>query len=111
MAFLVLAQSEDPYLRYCAYLGAFEYFRSPLYRTDTALYTEVMQALCPQARGEMRAYSAFFEKYSENVAANVSGALNNAYLQSQGQSAGSRSYGLVVDLLVAYYEKTVAAGE
>ena len=111
MTFLVLSESQDAYLRYCAYLGAFEYFRSPLYRADPQLYTEVMQSLCRQARGEMRAYSAFFEKYSENAVADISGAINNAYLQSQGQSAGSRSYGLVVDLLVAYYEKTVAAGE
>jgi hypothetical protein len=52
----------------------------------------------------MIAYNEFFEKYKENVAANVSGAINNSYLQSQGQTAGSKSYGMVVDLAVAYYK-------
>jgi hypothetical protein len=55
-------------------------------------------------RYEMVAYNEFFEKYRDNVVADISGAVNDSYLQSQGQSAGSRSYGMVVDLAVAYYK-------
>ena len=49
------------------------------------------------------AYSVFFDEYRENVAATVSTAVNNAYITSHNQPQGVKSYGLVVDLAVAYY--------
>ena len=55
-------------------------------------------------RSELRAYSAFFDKYRDSAVSEVSGAVNNAYLQMQG-TEGTRSYGLVVDLAVAYYKE------
>ena len=57
----------------------------------------------PQIRREEAAYSAFFEKYRDNVAADVSQATNDAYLKGQGASQGTKSYGLVAELAVAYY--------
>jgi hypothetical protein len=53
----------------------------------------------------MLAYNNFFDKYEKNVVATVSNTVNNGFLQSQGQSAGTRSYGMVVDLAVAYYKE------
>ena len=32
--------------------------------------------------------------------------VNDAYLKDQGQTAGAKSYGLVVDLAVVYYKKS-----
>ena len=52
---------------------------------------------------ERIAFSKFFDKYRENTVADISEATNNAYLQSQGATQGTRSYGMVVDLAVAYY--------
>ena len=52
-------------------------------------------------RGELRAYSMFFDKYRDTVVADVSEAVNNTYLVIQG-TEGTRSYGMVVDLAVAY---------
>lgn len=104
MAFLVLSQAQDPYLQYSAYLNAFSYFSTPLYRADPDMYQTVLSTLLPAVRNELHAYNHFFEKYSNSTAARVSDAVNSAYLQSQGQTQGTRSYGLVVDLLVAYYQ-------
>ena len=53
---------------------------------------------------KMRAYSAFFDKYRENVVADVSEVVNDTYLKVQG-TEGTRSYGMVTDLAVAYYKK------
>ena len=50
---------------------------------------------------------ANIEKYEDNTAATVTGSINNAYLQGQGQTAGIRSYDLVTDLTVAYYKKNI----
>jgi len=51
----------------------------------------------------MVAYSDFFEKYRDSVASEVSGVVNDTFLTIQG-TEGSASYGMVVDLAVAYYK-------
>ena len=102
VAFLVCTASDDEYIRYSGYLNLYEYVSSALYSADKDAYAEVRAKLAPEARKEMAAYSAFFDKYRENVAANVTGAVNNAYLTIQG-TPGTKSYGMVVDLAVAYY--------
>jgi len=53
---------------------------------------------------EMRSYSRFFEKYRDTVVSDVSDAVNNTYLVLQG-TEGAKSYGMVVDLAVAYVMK------
>lgn len=103
VAFLVCAASEDEYIRYSGYLSMFEYVGNALYRADRDAYYEVLSTLEPCAVGEMRAYNEFFKKYQHSVAAKVTEAVNDAYLQSQG-TPGTQSYGMVVDLAVAYYK-------
>ncbi len=104
VAFLVCIESGDPYIRYCGYMGVYEYLLSALYSADSTAYYELINKTSRQLVGEIAAYNAFFDKYRDNVVADVSGTVNDNFLQSQGQSAGSRSYGMVVDLAVAYYK-------
>lgn len=101
-AFLICMESDDPYIRYSAYVNMYEYFSSPLYSASSDLYYDLSAGIDNRIVQEMRAYNEFFDKYEKNVAANVSGTINNTYLQIQGQEEGSKSYGLVVDLAVAY---------
>lgn len=101
-AFLVCRASSDPYIRYSGLLNMYEYLSDALYKASPELYTDAASRLCIQAKAELRAYSLFFDKYRDNKAADVSDSLNNSYLESQG-TAGTASYGMVVDLAVAYY--------
>jgi hypothetical protein len=96
-------ESDDPYIRYSATLNVYEYVLSALRSADATLYRQTYERLPEGVRREEIAYSLFFEKYRENVAADISEATNNSYLQSQGATAGTRSYNMVVDLAVAYY--------
>ena len=104
MAFLVCSESDDAYVRYSGYMSIFEYVLNALYQADTDAYFEVICDMDDKVRYEMIAYNEFFAKYRDSVASDITGAINDSYLQSQGQSAGSRSYGMVVDLAVAYYK-------
>ncbi len=104
-AFLVCLHSDDPYIRYSGYMGVLEYVLSALYTADSDRYDALLPDIDLSLRREMATYNAFFEKYRDNVAADISGAVNDSYLQSQGQTAGSKSYGMVVDLAVAYYKE------
>ena len=103
IAFLVCKESDDPYIRYSAYLNAYEYVAMALSSANYNLFYESYTALPREIHREEDAYNEFFEKYRENVAADVSDSVNDSYLQSQGSAAGSRTYNLVVDLAVAYY--------
>lgn len=104
MAFLICKRSDDPYTRYSAYLNMYEYVMSALFVADKELYREAYKLLCSEARFETLAYSQFFDKYRDSVASDVSGAINNTFLTIQG-TEGTASYGMVVDLAVAYYKK------
>jgi len=102
VAYLVCISSDDPYIRYSGYLNMYEYVISALYSADPELYSQTISCLDIEIRYDMYAFSKFFDKYRDSVAADISGAVNDTYLKLQG-TEGSRSYGLVVDLTVAYY--------
>ncbi len=104
IAYLVCIGSYDPYIRYSGYLNMYEYVSSALYRADRDRYYEVQMLLKQAVRYEQLAYNAFFERYRDSVVGDVSGAVNDTYLKLQG-TEGTRSYGLVVDLAVAYDKK------
>lgn len=103
VAYLVCTESDDPYIRYSGYLNLFEYVSSALHKADPQMYRQLFAELDVLAIREMSAYSEFFNKYRDSVASEISGAVNDTYLTIQG-TAGTASYGMVVDLAVAYYK-------
>lgn len=103
IAFLVCMESDDPYIRYSGALNLYEYVMSALASADYELYQKAYYKLPLTVRDERAAYSAFFEKYRDNIAADITETTNDLYLQSQGTAEGSKSYGMVVDLAVAYF--------
>lgn len=105
VAFLVCIESDDAYIRYSAYLNLYEYVSNALYSANYDYYASVYMTLPLNAKREMWAYSEFFDKYRESVASDISGAVNDAYLNINGAEEGTKSYGMVVDLAVAYYKK------
>lgn len=104
VAFLACKESDDPYIRYSGYVNLLEYVMNALYRADAGKHSALYHSLDYRVKYEFAAQSNFFEQYRDSVAADISSSVNNAYLQSQGQTAGTGSYGLVVDLAVAYYK-------
>jgi hypothetical protein len=95
-------ESDDPYIRYSAHLNMYEYVANALYDASPTLYYDVLARLDTDVRYELAAYSQFFDKYRNSTASQISGAVNDTFLQSQG-TPGTKSYGMVVDLAVAYY--------
>ena len=102
-AFLVCIGADDPYIRYSGYLNVYEYVANALWKADKDLYYKAVAHLNAEVKHEMTAYNRFYDKYRESTASRVSNTVNNSYLQSQG-TPGTKSYGMVVDLTVAYYK-------
>lgn len=111
-AYLACEDSDDMRLAYSGAYNAFAYCFNALYRADP---DRAMQVLQQAAEGEQgagvalvwadrlathEAYQAFegtFEKVGTTV--------NDTYLRSFGQTQGVRSYGLVVDYLIAWDQR------
>ncbi len=104
IAYAVLSESVDPYLRYAGALDAWNTVSSYLRRADGEKYKELYKTLGDTATGELYAYSKFFDKYRESRAAEVASSVNDAYLKSQGTS-GTVSYDESTYLIVKYILK------
>lgn len=102
MAFLVCIESDDAYIRYSGYVQLYEYVSSSLAEADRGLYVKSFNSLPTPVKKEMIAFGNFFKKYQHSTASKVTDKVNDKFLTSQG-TAGSKSYGMVVDLAVAYY--------
>ena len=103
IAFLVCKDSSDPYIRYSAYINMLDYVLNALYIADEELYTKALRELGGNILYELIAYSDFFEEFRDSVASTISGTINDTYLKING-TEGEISYGMVVDLAVAYYK-------
>ena len=106
IAFLVCINADDPYIKYCGYMNLCEYVLNALYSANQKAWEETYRKLDNRAIYEMIEYNKFYEKYQDNVVGEISGAINDAYLQANG-TEGTKSYGLVVDLAVAYFHKEI----
>lgn len=101
VAFLVCSRSNDAYVRYSGYLNMFQYMSSALASVSYEKYAEVCAGLDDGIIEELVSYSSFFDKYRDNIAANVSDTVNDSYLTVMS-GTDSRSYGMVVDLASLY---------
>ena len=105
MAFLVCIEADSAYIRYSGYLQLYEYVASSLAEADTAAYISNWNSLPLPVQKEIVAFGNFFKKYQHSKVSEVTDKVNDKFLTSQG-TAGTKSYGMVVDLAVAYYIPT-----
>ncbi len=102
MAFLACTVSDDPYIRYCGNMDVLNSVLNSLGSASKELRAEISAQIPPEIHQENRAYGEFFEKYKKTVVSEVSTAVNDKFITSNNQPAGTKSYGLVVDLVAAY---------
>ena len=104
IAFLACRESYSPYLRYSGYLNALVYLLNACYpMCGEGEYQELYAQLNDQVKTELAYRSQYWNQYKDTVTAQVSSAANDAYLKSNNQTDGTKSYGRVVDLLIADY--------
>lgn len=110
-AFLAASSSEDARFVYSGYYDAFAYCLNALYAQDPARAQDIVQeALSANEEGVTLVFAdraATQEHYAayEGTFKRVGTSVNNSYLESFGETAGVKSYGLVVDDLIAWYEQ------
>lgn len=100
LAFAVLLESDDPFLRYSAYLDIYSNVASALHSEDPKLLSTV--PVDKRAIGDLASYSKFFDKYRDSVASEVADSINDSYLQANGQTQGTKTYGMMTESVCAY---------
>lgn len=108
IAYLACRASKDADFRYSGSMLAYVYSMNALYREDPELYFSIRAQLCEQANRDMKLDREFWDAYKGTVA-EVSDKVNDTYLKANAQTDGTKSYGRMVDLLLAL-QRTENAG-
>jgi hypothetical protein len=103
-AILACTESGSPAYVYSGWLFGFIHLGNALYGVDPDAYYAAAEALPEAVWADIRANDAYWAQF-ETKAAEVSDKVYDSMLKSYGQSLGVRSYGAVVDLLIAWYRE------
>lgn len=103
IGYLACIGSDDAYFRYSGYLSGWVYAGNALARTDRESYYALYDKLCEPARADLKKNNDFWDRY-EGKAAEVQEKVNDTYLKANNQLDGVKSYGRIVDLMLAYYQ-------
>ena len=95
LAYLACMESERADFRYSGSLMAFGYAYNALYKEDKDLAKKIAK--------QCSAGDDYWKPYRNTVVSNTTDRIYNNYLQANGQESGLKSYGEMIDLLLAYY--------
>ncbi len=101
IAYLAGAKSSDPYFKYSSSCLALLYSMNALYSADHELWYALRVQYPGYIHADMQAQNAYIEAHETKVA-EVSDKVNDTYLKLNDQEDGVKSYGKMVDLLLAY---------
>lgn len=104
IGYLACIGSDRPPFQYSGYLVGWVYAGNALARQDMDSYRELYGRLLPQVQEDLRDNSQFWDRYEGKVA-EVSNQVNDTYLKINDQKEGVRTYGRMVDLMLAYHRK------
>lgn len=100
-----LASISNPYIefKYSGTLLALIHSINELYKEDIESFKKVKGDFSQGLSRDLDYINSFWKKY-EGPIEKASTELNNAYLRANNQKDGVKSYGRVVDLLIAFYK-------
>lgn len=102
LAILAATTCGNAAYRYSGYLMGYIHLGNALYRADRERWQAVYALLPEEVIADLRYHSAYWAQF-EGKTAEVSKKIYDTTLKGYGQTEGIRSYGTVVDLLVAYF--------
>lgn len=103
IAYLTCKAHTDVDFQYSGYLLALIYSMNSLYKYNTAAYNELLASYSPGVVKDLK-YNSDFWKQFEGTVNDIQEKINDAYLKSNKQEDGVKSYGRMVDLLLAEYK-------
>ena len=100
---LASIRSDDPAYQYSGWLTGYIHLSNALFTVNIDAWADTHALLPPEAEADLRAANVYWGQFSGPVS-RASGKVYDAMLKSYGDELGMKSYGAVVDLLVAYFK-------
>lgn len=106
IAFYVSRFSTDTAFRYSAVMNALVNCGNALCQEDAQRYLALRDKLYTDGMNrDLNEYRNYYAKYDGGAMQRLSDDINDAYLKHNGQQDGIQSYGQMVDILLAYYDR------
>ena len=105
-AYLACMASNDPALEYSGVMLALIHSGNELYRESPKKYAALYSSYSAGMLRDLMDYDAYWDKFEGPVEKTVN-KVNDGYLKYNRQAEGVKSYGEMVDLLLAWYEKQI----
>lgn len=107
ISYLVCTNSDEAYFRYSGYMMGLIYATNALYDEDIEKYMQISSLISEEVRADLIYEDEYWDKLRSTDAYQAveaaSDRVNDTYLKVNGQSDGVKSYGKMVDLLIADY--------
>ncbi len=111
ISYLACKDADSPALAYSGTLNALKYALNALYADSTEEeYLAVYETIPLSVRRDYRANYLYWQQFQGKIT-DIATAANDTYLKANAQADGVKSYGRIVDLLLAFYSNTDAAAE
>lgn len=104
LAAVILLESDDAYLRYCAAAFIMDDLVSVCQKLDRERTVEILRATDSVILLDWDAYGRFFDRYRDSAASRVADKANSTYLKAMGQKEGTVSYSRIIRLTSAYFQ-------
>jgi len=104
LGILACLSSGDPNVEYSGAFLAYTFLSNALGKADPASQSRLWAGLSDKVLADFFGVREHYERY-EGPINELGERINDTYLRAMQQEAGTESYGMVVDLLVAYYKK------
>jgi hypothetical protein len=104
IAYLACMASENADYRYSGAMLGLRHSLNALYAADREAYSAILAGLVQEVIADYAANDAYWRQF-EGPIAEVSQTVNDVYLKTNRQAAGVKSYGQMVDLLLAEFRE------
>lgn len=103
IAYLASQQSDNPAIKYSGVMLALTYVSNQLYLQDQELYDNITKLYNTGMIADLRENYYYWQPFEDTAISTISSNMNDSYLKANSQKDGVKSYGRMVDLLLADY--------
>lgn len=104
IAYLACKDAEYAEFRYSGYMLALVYAGNRLYSEDRSLYRKLCGHYSEGMIIDINNNSKYWEQFKDTTLSEIGEKVNDTYLKANNQTDGTKSYGRMVDLLLAEYK-------
>lgn len=104
IAYIACMAHPDVDFQYSGSLMALQYSMNALYAEDSDRYFNLIEYYSDSYRRDLESQSAYWQQFQGRTQ-KIANKMNDTYLKLNGQEDGVKSYGRMVDLLLAEYKK------